>query len=130
MLDGFRWTNFFLAYQGERRPRPAGALRGNRGPGARPGRAGQWRAPIAREPVRGRRIRIGFASAFLHVGTVGRYFQSWITALPRERFEVFAYHLWPGMDAVAQRDRCPCRSLSHLRRQRRPAFARRARGAR
>ncbi|MEP7206600.1 MAG: tetratricopeptide repeat protein [Casimicrobiaceae bacterium] len=101
VLDGLRWTNFFLAYQGEddrdlqRRYADIVARAIERA-------AAPWREPITREPVRGRRIRIGFASAFLHVGTVGRYFQSWITSLPRERFEVFAYHLWPGMDAVAQ----------------------------
>ncbi|MEO5699100.1 MAG: tetratricopeptide repeat protein, partial [Casimicrobiaceae bacterium] len=101
VLDGLRWTNFFLAYQGEDdrdlQRRYAGIVAR-----AVERTAAVWRTPLPREPVRGRRIRIGFASAFLHVGTVGRYFQSWITDLPRDRFEVFAYHLWPGMDAVAQ----------------------------
>ena len=56
---------------------------------------------MASEPRDGRRIRIGFASAFFHVGTCGRYFKSWITDLDRARFEVFIYHLWPGTDEVA-----------------------------
>jgi CRISPR-associated protein Csy1 len=47
------------------------------------------------------RTRIGFASAFFHVGTCGRYFQSWITDHDRDRFEVFVYHLFPGMDEIA-----------------------------
>ena len=47
-------------------------------------------------------MRVGFASAFFHTGTCGRYFKSWITDLDRERFEVFVYHLWPGMDDIAQ----------------------------
>ena len=45
--------------------------------------------------------RVGFASAFFHVGTCGRYFRSWITDLDRDRFEVFVYHLFPGLDEVA-----------------------------
>jgi len=47
-------------------------------------------------------VRIGFASAFFHTGTCGRYFKHWITDLDRERFEVFVYHLWPGLDDIAQ----------------------------
>ncbi len=101
VLDGFRWANFFLAYQG----RDDCALQARYA--ATVARAidlvaPEWRRPLSAPPARGPRIRIGFASAFLHVGTVGRYFRSWITELPRERFEVFVYHLWPGMDEVAQ----------------------------
>jgi CRISPR-associated protein Csy1 len=44
---------------------------------------------------------VGFASAFFHTGTCGRYFRSWITDLDRGGFEVFVYHLYPGMDEVA-----------------------------
>ena len=55
--------------------------------------------------VAGRRIRIGFASAFFKVGTVGMYFRRWITGLDRSQFEIFAYHLHPGIDARRQRDR-------------------------
>lgn len=101
VLDGSRWANFFLAYQGRddldlqrRYARVVARAVEARGP--------QWRVPLPPEPVLGRRIRVGFASAFLHVGTVGRYFRSWITDLPRDRFEVFVYHLWPGMDEVAE----------------------------
>jgi len=99
VLDGLRWTNFFLAYQGmndrelqERYARLAA--------GAVNAAAPQWREPPVRPSGAGRR-RIGFASAFFHVGTCGRYFQSWITDLDRDRFEVFVYHLFPGMDEVA-----------------------------
>jgi CRISPR-associated protein Csy1 len=45
---------------------------------------------------------VGFASAFFHVGTAGRYFRSWVTELPRDRFEVFVYHLYPGRDDIAR----------------------------
>ena len=99
-LDGLRWTNFFLAYQGEDdralQTRYA-ALAARVVEIGAPG----WRAPPAPRAGATRRVRVGFASAFFHVGTCGRYFKSWITDLDRDRFEVFVYHLFPGMDAVA-----------------------------
>ena len=99
VLDGLRWSNFFLAYQGENdrdlqtryaafvaraidRVNPA------------------WRAPISPRSVSGRRIRIGFASAFLHFGTVGQYFHRWITRLDPRLFEVFFYQLRAADDPV------------------------------
>lgn len=100
VIDGLRWTNFFLAYQG--RDDLALQVRYSRiVHQAVAAGAPEWHAAITRSPGSRRRVRIGFASAFLHVGTVGRYFRSWITELPRDRFEVFIYHLWPGMDEVA-----------------------------
>jgi protein O-GlcNAc transferase len=100
VLDGLRWTNFFLAYQGgDDRALQAGyAAFAARAVDAV---APQWRAPIARRPLAGRRIRVGFASGFFHVGTCGRYFKSWIIDLDRDRFEVYIYHLSPGIDDVA-----------------------------
>ncbi|MEP6656401.1 MAG: tetratricopeptide repeat protein, partial [Betaproteobacteria bacterium] len=100
LIDGLRWTNFFLAYQG-RDDRALQARYARIVHQAIAAGAPQWHGAIVRLPGSRRRVRIGFASAFLHVGTVGRYFRSWITALPRDRFEVFIYHLWPGMDEVA-----------------------------
>ncbi len=100
VVDGLRWGNFFLAYQG-RNDRDLQARYAAMVARAVEAGAPQWREPLPAHPVTGRRIRVGFASAFLHVGTVGRYFSSWITELPRDRFEVFVYHLWPGMDDVA-----------------------------
>ena len=101
LLDELRWTNFLLAYQGQDDRVPqAGYARVvadlvDRG-------APQWRAPAAR--VRDRaRIKVGFASAFFRDGTVGRYFERWITDLPREEFEVVVYHLYPRTDGLAQR---------------------------
>jgi CRISPR-associated protein Csy1 len=44
---------------------------------------------------------VGFASAFFHVGTAGRYFRSWLTDLDRDRFDVRVYHLYPGLDDIA-----------------------------
>jgi CRISPR-associated protein Csy1 len=99
-LDGLRWTNFFLAYQGEddRALQAAYAALATR---VIETAAPRWRAPLAPRARSGSRVRVGFASAFFHVGTCGRYFRSWITDLDRDRFEVFVYHLFPGMDEVA-----------------------------
>ncbi|HEX6138600.1 MAG TPA: tetratricopeptide repeat protein [Casimicrobiaceae bacterium] len=100
VLDGLRWTNFFLAYQGrdDRELQVSYAAFAARAVdlGA-PG----WRDPAQRRRVQGGRLRVGFASAFFHVGTAGRYFRSWVTDLDRDRFEVFVYHLHPGLDDIA-----------------------------
>ena len=100
VLDGLRWTNFFLAYQGED-DRELQARYAALAAHAIDRAAPHWRAPIAARPAGNRRRRVGFASAFFHDGTCGRYFRSWITDLDRDRFEVFVYHLFPGMDNVA-----------------------------
>ncbi|HKW79404.1 MAG TPA: tetratricopeptide repeat protein [Casimicrobiaceae bacterium] len=100
LLDGLRWVNFYLAYQGcddrALQVRYAATVAA-----AVDAVAPHWRAPIAPRPLAGRRVRIGFASAFFHTGTCGRYFKHWITDLDRDRFEVFVYHVWPGMDEIA-----------------------------
>ncbi|HEY1328955.1 MAG TPA: tetratricopeptide repeat protein [Casimicrobiaceae bacterium] len=100
VLDSLRWTNFLLAYQG-RDDRDLQAAYGTFASRAIEHGAPEWRAPFAAR-VRGERLRVGFASAFFHTGTAGRYFRSWVTSLPRDRFEVFVYHLHPGMDEVAR----------------------------
>lgn len=99
VLDGLRWTNFFLAYQGEddRALQQDYATFAAR---AIDTVAPQWRVANFARREAGARIRVGFASAFFHVGTVGRYFSSWVTDLDRARFEVFVYHLYPAIDEV------------------------------
>lgn len=105
VLDGLRWSNFLLAYHGRDdralQQRYAGVI-GRALATAAP----DWRRPaparprsVAPGPVP-RRVRVGFASSFFRDGTVGRYFRSWITDLPRERFEVHVYHLHPVTDAL------------------------------
>jgi len=100
-VDEMRWTNFLLAYQGEddrelqrRFASAVGRALDTRAPG--------WRAPMARRHRQGRRLRVAFVSSFFREGTVGRYFEHWITDLPRD-IEVFVHHLQPGRDALAQR---------------------------
>jgi len=46
------------------------------------------RAPLERRSDRSRRIRVGFLSSNLKASTIGGYFGSWISELPRDRFEV------------------------------------------
>jgi len=120
-LDELRWSNFLLAYHGEddcalqaAHARNVHAVLAARAP--------QWVEPMAPRVVAGRRPRIGFLSAFFRDGTAGRYFERWITDLPRERFDVFVYHLQPAVDALAMRLReradefrhCPRWRLSQL----------------
>jgi CRISPR-associated protein Csy1 len=45
-------------------------------------------ASIAKRRNPGDRIKVGFLSSNLKISTVGDYFGSWITDLPRDRFEV------------------------------------------
>ena len=84
---GVETTNFYLPYQGgdDRALQSSysdflAALLGAAAP--------DLQAPIARRRNREARIRIGFMSSNLRACTIGDYFESWITDLPRERFEV------------------------------------------
>jgi len=100
ILDGLRWSNFFLAYQG-RDDRELQAQYGSFVAKAIDTVAPQWRQmPTSRRASRSR-LRIGFASAYLRDSTAGRYFQRWITDLDAKDFEVFVYHLFPATDAVS-----------------------------
>jgi protein O-GlcNAc transferase len=117
VLDGLRWTNFFLAYQGrddrELQARYAAFVaraidigapqwRALDAPAASLAKSVATSAATSSGAARGSgRLKVGFASAFFHVGTAGRYFRSWITDLPRDRFEVHVYHLYPGLDDIA-----------------------------
>jgi predicted O-linked N-acetylglucosamine transferase (SPINDLY family) len=93
-------NNFYLAYQGQdsRALQSScsdllSALLGAAVPGLQ--------APIAlrREPSK---IRVGFMSSNLRACTVGSYFASWITDLPRDRFEVCTLFTGGIADAHAQ----------------------------
>jgi len=83
---GVETTNFYLPYQGgDDCALQSGysdflaALLGAAAP--------DLQAPIARRS-RQVKIRVGFMSSNLRACTIGDYFESWITDLPRERFEV------------------------------------------
>jgi CRISPR-associated protein Csy1 len=61
----------------------------------------------------GARIRIGFVSAFFRDGTVGRYFESWLTDLPPARFEVHVYCLNGAQDALTARVCAAAHAVRH-----------------
>jgi predicted O-linked N-acetylglucosamine transferase (SPINDLY family) len=93
-------SNFLLAYQGHddrelqaRYGRFLAQMLDGCLPPADAGR--RMPSPDAR-----RRIRIGFASAHFAHTTAGLYFRSWVTDLPRGRFEVFAFRLGGASDYV------------------------------
>src|SRR5205823_5389764 len=81
------WSNFYLAYQGsddlEFQTRYANLMSAMAAAAAP-----DWR--LAPDPLpRGtRRLRVGFASSFLHQCTVSTYFASWMTGLDRNCCEV------------------------------------------
>jgi CRISPR-associated protein Csy1 len=113
VLEGWQWSNFLLPYQGhddrDLQQRYA-ALVGRSIDIA----AADLRRPLARRARSGERIRIGFASAFFKIGTVGMYFRRWITGLDRSRFEIFAYHLHPGIDTIGSEIAANVDQFRHL----------------
>ena len=55
-------------------------------------------------PLRpGEKIRVGFASAHLHMHSVSKTHGGWISELDRSRFTVFGYQFSPSRDAVSDR---------------------------
>ena len=93
--------NFYLAYQGEDdRALQASysdflaALLGAAVP--------ELQAPVGPRGDRSGKIRIGFLSSNLRYSTVGDYFGSWITDLPRDRFHVCTLFTGGVPDAQAE----------------------------
>ncbi|MEO5764595.1 MAG: tetratricopeptide repeat protein [Casimicrobiaceae bacterium] len=125
-LDELRWSNFLLAYQGED-DRALQAAHANNVRAVLGARAAQWLEPVPRRSAAGRRLRVGFLSAFFRDGTAGRYFERWITDLPRERFEVVVYHLQPAIDPLAARLRARADAFNHCPRWRPSQLAPRVR---
>jgi protein O-GlcNAc transferase len=120
-LDELRWSNFLLAYHGED-DRPLQQRFGTLVRGVIAARAPAYLEPVARRPRAGARVRVGFASSLFRDCTAGHYFEHWVTDLPRDRFEVFVYHLQPVIDALGVRigaradkfHQCPRWRLSQL----------------
>jgi CRISPR-associated protein Csy1 len=99
--DELRWTNFLLAYHGEDdlalQSRYGDLVAGLLAPHATGGAAVPAHVPPAP------RLRVAFVSAFFRDGTAGRYFERWITDLPRERFEVHVFVLNGLRDDLTRR---------------------------
>ena len=104
VLDEMRWTNFLLAYQGEDDLALQSAYGDLVAATLAAGRVPS-RDPPPRRVRTGGRMRVAFVSAFFRDGTAGRYFEHWITALPRERFEVTVHQLASGTDDLTGRIR-------------------------
>jgi len=102
VLDELRWSNFLLAYHGAD-DRALQLRYGKILSSVIDERAPEWRRPVTHITRGDNRIRVGFLSAFFRDGTVGRYFESWITDLPRDRFTVTLYGLQPAGDALTAR---------------------------
>ncbi|HQW81365.1 MAG TPA: hypothetical protein PLQ74_05810 [Pseudomonadota bacterium] len=62
----------------------------------------QFDQAIRPPPLRGRKLRIGFLTATLRHHTVLKLFGGLMQRLPRDRFEVHAYALEAGSDAVTE----------------------------
>jgi predicted O-linked N-acetylglucosamine transferase (SPINDLY family) len=64
--------------------------------------------PLPPPPRPGEPIRVGFASAYLHMHSVAKTHAGWIEHLDRSRFSVFGYQLGPARDAVSERIEAGC----------------------
>jgi predicted O-linked N-acetylglucosamine transferase (SPINDLY family) len=60
-------------------------------------------APRRRSTKAGKRIRVGFASAFLHDHTVAKLFGAWVEELDADRFETLLFHLGLQHDRTTER---------------------------
>jgi len=85
-----RWTNFYLAYQGQN-DRELQSRFGDFMHGVLQREAPQLMQPRSRAGNR-ERIRVGFCSHFFFNCTAGRYFASWVMRLDRGRFDVYVYY--------------------------------------
>ncbi|MEO8485585.1 MAG: hypothetical protein ABI585_04530 [Betaproteobacteria bacterium] len=104
VVDEFRWTNFLLAYQGENDLALQSAYGDLAAATLHVARASTQDA-LPRRARAGGRLRVAFVSAFFRDGTAGRYFEHWITGLPRERFDVTVHQLGLGDDELTARVR-------------------------
>jgi CRISPR-associated protein Csy1 len=116
-VDELRWCNFLLGYHGED-DLPLQRRYGDIAHAVLVAAAPEWMALPSRRTPTGGRTRVGFASAFFRDGTAGRYFEHWITDLPRDRFEVIVYHLQPHIDALGARLAARADALRHFPRPR------------
>lgn len=98
-----QWTNFLLAYQGENdvdlQRRYAGIVT-KLMQAALPQHAGTRPSTL---PNKGEKIRVGFISDHFYSCTAGRYFESWVTGLPKGKYDIHVYNGSTTKDALTQR---------------------------
>ena len=111
------WTNFSLAYQGENdieaQKSYSRLLQGILSAADIPQLYGAKFG--ANATIKAKRIRVGFVSSFFRTCTVGKYFSSWVTDLPRDRFDVHLYFTGPQKDALTDELAGQCTCFRHLR---------------
>ena len=111
------WTNFYLAYQGEddlvAQTNYSRFLQGILGASNISQLAGDHQR--SRPGKESRRIRVGFLSSFFRACSVGKYFSSWVTDLPRDRFDVHLYFTGKHADALTNELASNCTCFHHLR---------------
>jgi len=100
-------VNFFLAYQG-RDDRELQSLYGDFITDQLRPHFPELSSNLPSGNVRGRRIRVGFASGYFRLCTVGGYFHRWISLLDRRRFETFVYHGSPRRDPLTREIAANC----------------------
>ncbi|MGZ5086137.1 MAG: O-linked N-acetylglucosamine transferase, SPINDLY family protein [Usitatibacter sp.] len=106
-------NNFLLAYQGEddlELQRAYSNLLGSLAGEVHP----EWRERSEPTFAGGRRLRVGFVSSVFRDTSAGRYFERWVTALDRERFEVHVYATPHPPDALTARIRDAAESFLML----------------
>ena len=97
-------NNFLLAYQGEddlELQRAYSTLLGSLAGAVHP----EWRERSPPTFDGSRRLRLGFVSSVFRDTSAGRYFERWVTALDRERFEIRIYATPHAPDALTGRIR-------------------------
>ena len=114
-------SNFLLAYQGEddlqlqrRYADLLGAMIAAADPALREAPLLGLRSPLARQPGRGRKLRVGFVGKWFFSCTAGNYFERWITKLDAARFERFVYYTGHVSDEVTARIGKSAEHFSHL----------------
>lgn len=112
LLAAAERVNFHLAYQGEDDLEPQ--VRYGRIIRSILERAAPNYLAAAEGPRRPGKPRIGFASFFFWRTTVGSYFSSWVSALDKREFDVYAYHLGPVEDQVTRGVKAAASHYRHL----------------
>jgi protein O-GlcNAc transferase len=112
LLAAAERVNFHLAYQGEddlelqmRYGRIVSRILDRAVPHLCAGREG---------PRESGKLRVGFASFFFWRTTVGSYFGSWVRALDKRRFDVYAYHFGRVEDQVTRAIKASAGCYRHL----------------
>jgi len=102
-------TNFHLHYHC-RDDRQAQAAYGKLVAAVAARQAGALPAP-ARPPLAGRKIRVGFVSAFFTLHTISKLFHGWIANLDPDIFETFVFNFSPVRDKATERLAGQCSRL-------------------